>query len=137
MVYNNAARTAETYRVQQIMTASPAELTLMLYNGAIKFTKEAGQAMAQKDYEAANDSAIKAQKIINEFMCTLKMEYDFTHEWMEVYRYINQCLVEGNLRSDCGKLEEAKALITELRDAWREAMTVEKQRKEGGVQAHV
>lgn len=133
MLYNNAARTAETYRVQQIMTAAPAELTLMLYNGAIKFTIEAIKAMEIKDFEQANTSCIKAQNIISEFMATLKTDYDFTRDWMKVYQYIHDCLIQGNLESDTGKLAEAKELITEFRDTWREAMLIEKKNKNGGV----
>ena len=46
-MYKNTAQSAEAYRTQQIMTASPAELTLMLYNGAIKFTNEAMKALEE------------------------------------------------------------------------------------------
>ncbi len=131
-MYNNAARTAEMYRRQQILTASPAELTLMLYNGAIKFTNEAIKALKEKDYETTNTNCIKAQNIISEFRATLKMEYDFSRDWMAMYNYIYRCLVEGNMHSDIEKLEEAKTYITEYRDTWREVMRItgeEKARK--------
>jgi flagellar protein FliS len=122
--YNNAARTAEMYRRQQILTASPAELTLMLYNGAIKFTSEAIKALEKKDYEAVNTNCIKAQNIISEFKATLKMEYDFSKDWMAMYNYIYRCLVEGNIKGDAAKLEEARSFITEYRDTWREVMRI-------------
>lgn len=131
MMYNNAARSAETYRTQQVLTATPAELTLMLYNGAIKFTNESIKALQDKNYEQTNTSCIKAQNIISEFMVTLKMEYDFSNDWMRLYEYIQRCLVEGNLKSDLAKLEEAKGLITELRDTWREVMKLDKANKTG------
>lgn len=130
-MYNNAARSAETYRTQQVLTATPAELTLMLYNGAIKFTNESIKALQDKNYEQTNTSCIKAQNIISEFMVTLKMEYDFSNDWMRLYEYIQRCLVEGNLKSDLAKLEEAKGLITELRDTWREVMKLDKANKTG------
>lgn len=132
MYHNNAAaRSAETYRTQQVLTATPAELTLMLYNGAIKFTNEAIKALQDKKYEQANASSLKVQNIISEFMVTLKMEYDFSAEWLNLYEYIKTCLVEGNLHNDVAKMEEAKELITELRDTWREAMKIDKANKAG------
>lgn len=122
--YSNAAKTAEMYRRQQILTASPAELTLMLYNGAIKFTNEAIKALDKKDYETVNTNCIKAQNIISEFKATLKMDFDFSKDWMAMYNYIYRCLVEGNIKSDKAKLEEALHYITEYRDTWREVMRI-------------
>lgn len=136
-MYNNAARTAETYRTQQVMTATPAELTLMLYNGAIKFTGESIKYLQDKNYEQANTSCLKAQKIITEFMVTLKMEYDFSQDWLAIYDYIRRCLVEGNLKNDTTKLEEAKNLITEFRNTWHEIIKINKANKPGGDMDHV
>lgn len=135
-MYQNAAKTAETYRIQQIMTATPVELTLMLYNGAIKFTNEAIKGLQEKDYEKKNTNCIKAQNIISEFQATLKMDYDFCTAWMAVYDYIKKCLIEGNINNDALKLEEAKGLILEFRDTWHQAMKIDKANKaEAVVQA--
>lgn len=135
-MYQNAAKTAETYRIQQIMTATPVELTLMLYNGAIKFTNEAIKGLQEKDYEKKNTNCIKAQNIISEFQATLKMDYDFCTAWMAVYDYIKKCLIEGNINNDALKLEEAKGLILEFRDTWHQAMKIDKANKaEAAVQA--
>lgn len=135
-MYQNAAKTAETYRIQQIMTATPVELTLMLYNGAIKFTNEAIKGLQEKDYEKKNTNCIKAQNIISEFQATLKMDYDFCTAWMAVYDYIKKCLIEGNISNDALKLEEAKDLILEFRDTWHQAMKIDKANKaEAAVQA--
>jgi len=129
MMYKNAAKSAETYRTQQVMTATPAELTLMLYNGAIKFTSEAIKALQEKNYEQKNTYCIKTQNIISEFQVTLKMDYDFSSTWMSLYDYIKKCLVEGNIRNDVTKLEEAKNLITEFRNTWHEVMKIDKANK--------
>lgn len=128
-MYKNAAKSAETYRIQQVMTATPAELTLMLYNGAIKFTGEAIKALQEKDYEQKNTCCIKTQNIISEFQVTLKMDYDFSSTWMALYDYIKKCLVEGNIRNDVAKLEEAKELIMEFRNTWLEIMKINKANK--------
>lgn len=128
-MYKNTAQTAEAYRTQQIMTATPAELTLMLYNGAIKFTNEAMKALEEKNYEEKHTSCVKAQNIISEFQVTLKMEYDFSATWMALYDYIKKCLFEGNIQNDMEKLNEAKNLITELRNTWHEVMKIDKANK--------
>lgn len=124
----NAA--AEAYKRQQVMTATPEMLTLMLYNGALRFMTEGIEAIQEKKYEQANTSLQKAQNIISEFRITLKMEYEISHQLLPLYNYVYDRLVDGNLHSNVKPVEEAKAIITELRDAWAEAM--KKARKEKG-----
>ena len=124
---NNAA---EAYKRQQVMTATPEALTLMLYNGALRFMKEGMDAMEKKDYEQCNTSLLKAQKIIMEFQATLKMEYEISHQLMPLYDYVYNSLVEANMKSNPAKVQESIDLIKELRDAWAEAM--KKARQERG-----
>ena len=124
---NNAA---EAYKRQQVMTATPEALTLMLYNGALRFMKEGMDAMEKKDYEQCNTSLQKAQKIIMEFQATLKMEYEISHQLMPLYDYVYNSLVEANMKINPAKVQESIDLIKELRDAWAEAM--KKARQERG-----
>ena len=131
MMRQNAARSAEVYRQQQIMTATPEALTLMLYNGAIKFINESIEASKKKEYEKANTSCIKAQNIISEFRLTLKMEYEISKNLLALYNYAYDRLVEGNMNEDITKLEEAKDILSELRDAWNQAMKAVKNEKGG------
>ena len=121
---------AEAYRRQQVLNAPPEQLTLMLYNGCLKFIEEGTQTLKEKKYEAANNSLQKAQRIISEFRLTLNMDYEISHQLLPLYNYVYDRLVEGNIRSDVSKLDEAKGIITELRDAWAEAM--KKARSEKG-----
>ena len=113
---------AEEYRRQQVLNAPPEQLTLMLYNGCLKFIDEGTAAVEAKKYEDANTFLQKAQRIISEFRVTLNMEYEISHQLLPLYNYIYDRLVEGNMKSDPSKLDEAKGIITELRDAWAEAM---------------
>ena len=113
---------AEAYKRQQIMTATPEALTLMLYNGCLKFMTEGMEALEKKDYEQANISIQKAENIISEFRVTLNMDYEISHQLFPLYNYVYDRLVEGNMQSDVSKIEEAKGIITELRDAWAQAM---------------
>ena len=123
----NAA--AEAYERQQIMTATPESLTLMLYNGCLRFMTEGREALMNKDYEQANTSLQKAQNIISEFRITLKMEYDIAKQLLPLYNYVYDRLVEANLKSDVTRIDEARDIITELRDAWAQAMKKARQEK--------
>ena len=126
---------AEAYKRQQVLTATPEQLTLMLYNGCLKFIGEGIEAVKGKKYEDANTSLQKAQRIISEFRLTLNMDYEISHQLFPLYNYVYDRLIEGNLKSDIAPLEESKEIITELRDAWVGAMKkarAEKNQGKGG-----
>lgn len=123
---NNAA---EAYKRQQIMTATPEALTLMLYNGCLKFMTEGMEHIDNKEWEAANNSIQKAENIISEFRITLNMEYDIAKQLMPLYNYTYDRLVEGNIKSDTKLIQEAFDIIKELRDAWAQAMKKARQEK--------
>lgn len=122
----NAANMANAYKHQQIMTASPEELTLMLYNGAIRFIAESIQAIDHGNMEKANNSNLRAQAIITEFMATLDMQYEISQGYSKLYEYIGYRLVQANLKKDKSQLVEAKELLQELRDSWVQAMKLAK-----------
>ena len=113
---------AEQYRQQQLMNAPPEQLTLMLYNGCLRFIEDGLIAVREKRHEDANTFLQKAQRIISEFRVTLNMDYEISHQLMPLYNYVYDRLVEGNIRSKTEPIEEAKTIITELRDAWVGAM---------------
>lgn len=113
---------AEAYRRQQILNAPPEQLTLLLYNGCLKFIEEGIIAVEAKKYEDANTLIQKAERIISEFRLTLNMDYEISHQLLPLYNYIYDRLVEGNIKSDTSKLHEAKGIVSELRDAWVGAM---------------
>lgn len=123
---------AEAYRRNQILNAPPEQLTLMLYNGCLKFIDEGISAVEVKNFEGANTSLQKAQRIISEFRLTLNMDYEISHQLMPLYDYVYDRLVEGNMKSDLGQLGEAKTIISELRDAWVGAMKKARQEKGQG-----
>ena len=118
----NTTHMANAYKTQQIMTASPQELTLMLYNGAIRFIAESIQAIERKDMQKAHESNMRAQDIVREFMNTLDMQYEVSEGLDKLYDYIEYRLIQANLKKDVAQLEEAKGMLTELRDTWYQAM---------------
>ncbi len=126
---------AEAYRRQQVLNAPPEQLTLMLYNGCLKFIEEGIIAVEEKNFEEANVTLQKAQRIISEFRLTLNMDYEISHQLLPLYNYIYDRLVEGNIKSDTKILHEAKEIVSELRDAWVGAMKkarIEKAQGKGG-----
>ena len=122
---------AEAYKRNQVLNAPPEQLTLMLYNGCLKFIDEGTTAVKEKKYEHANTSLQKAQRIISEFRLTLNMDYEISHQLLPLYNYVYDRLVEGNMRSDIAQLNEAREIISELRDSWVGAM--KKARAEKGL----
>ena len=88
------------YNNSKILTASPAELTLMLYDGAIKFCNIAEEAIDNKDIEKAHNNIIKVQNIIDYLRKTLDMKYEVAKEFENIYVYLNQRLLEANIKKD-------------------------------------
>ncbi len=124
MALNNAY---EQYKENSIYTASPEELTLMLYNGLVKFLMQAQMAINEQTIDRANNCIIKAENIISEFRCTLDMKYDIAHDLDILYEYMNRRLVEANLKKDNSIIEEVLGYARELRNTWEQAMKLAKQ----------
>ena len=121
---------ARTYRNNAVLTASPGQLVLMLYDGALKALAIARDAFARpaEDYsriEVINTQLLKAQAIINELQNGLNMEAggDFARTMHELYGYHNRRLFEANMRKQVEPVLEVERLVRELRDAWAEMLT--------------
>lgn len=123
IMVNNAAN---AYRNSKVLTASPAELTLMLYDGAVKFCNIALISFEKNDYEKVNENLIKAQRIITEFRATLDFKYSVAKDFDIVYEYINRRLVEANIKKDPEIVEEALERIKDMRETWKEVMRLNK-----------
>ena len=119
---NTAAQHYAQYNQNKIMTASPAELTLMLYEGAIKFCNIAIMAIEQKDIEKANNNIVKVEKVIEEFRNTLNRKYPVAEDFDRVYVYLLQRLLEANIHKDPEILEEVNTHLRSMRDTWKEVM---------------
>ena len=115
------------YQNSRILTASPAELTLMLYEGAIKFGNMAVMGMKQKDIEKAHINLKKVQRIVAEFRATLDMKYPVAQDFENVYAYIARRLIEANIKKDVEILEEVLEHLREMRNTWEEVMKNGKQ----------
>ena len=110
------------YNNSKLMTASPGELTLMLYEGAIKFCNIAIVAIENKDIQKAHTNIVKVENIIEEFRATLDHKYPVAEDFEKVYVYIYDRLVEANMKKDKEILEEVLKHLRTMRDTWKEVM---------------
>lgn len=122
MALPNAYAQFEQYNRNKIMSASPAELTLMLYDGAIKFCNMAIMGIEQNDIQKANNNIKKVQRIIDEFRATLDMKYPVAEDFDRVYKYLLSRLLEANIKKDKQILEEVNVHLHSMRDTWKEVM---------------
>ena len=110
------------YANNKVMTASPAELTLMLYEGAIKFGNIAISAMENKEIEKAHVNIVKVQKIITEFRTTLNFKYPVANDFDRIYIYLERRLHECMATKDKEIMEEIVMHLRSMRDNWKEVM---------------
>lgn len=115
------------YNNSKVLTASPAELTLMLYEGAIKFCNIAIVAVEQKDVQKAHVNIQKTERIIDYFRQTLDMKYPVAEDFERVYSYLSGRLIEANIRKDKDILEEVNTHLRSMRDTWKEVMRINKE----------
>ena len=116
------------YMRTKIMTATPAELTLMLYEGAIRFTNIAIRGVEEKDIQKAHENIRKVENIIEELQSTLNHKYEVAKDFDNIYTYLRQRLVEANVKKDRQILEEVANHLRSVRDTWKEVMRINAQK---------
>ena len=110
------------YQQSSVFTATPEELTLMLYNGCIKAIRFAEISIDDKNYEKANFYICKAEAIIRELRNTLDMQYEISENLYNLYTYFLKRLIDANIKKDNSILEEVLHFVEDLRDTWSQAM---------------
>jgi flagellar protein FliS len=115
-----------TYKNNQVLTATPGELTLMLYEGAIKFCNIAILGIEQNNIEKTNDNIKKCRAIITELRATLNFDYPVAQDFENVYVYITQRLSDANMQKDKVILEEVLEHLRTMKDTWKEVMRLAK-----------
>lgn len=116
----------QAYQTNSVNTANPGELTLMLYNGALKFLKQAKASLAEKKWDKANEYNMRVQDIVGELMITLDQKYPVGEQMMALYEYLKDRLIEANIKKETAILEEVEGLLTQFRDTWKQAMVLAK-----------
>jgi len=112
------------YLKTKILTASPEELRLMLYDGAIKFCHQAKTTLAKKDFEASYTNLMRAQKIVLELSTSLKHDLDpaLCDKLSALYTYIYRLLVDANMNHNQAPIDEAIKLLNYERETWKMLM---------------
>lgn len=110
------------YKDNSVNFASKEQLLLMLVDGAVKYAKRAEIAIEKKDVKLAHESLVRTQDIFIELMSTLNRDAgEWAVQLFKVYDFINNKLIEVNIKKDLSLLREIVPLIQEVRDIWYEA----------------
>lgn len=117
-----SANVYDQYNRTKVETLTPGKLLLMLYDGALNNLDQAREAIAGKDIARAHEHIIKTQDIIMELMATLNMDYEISGSLYRLYEYMQQRLVESNIKKDPQILAEVATMIGDLRQTWEEAI---------------
>lgn len=110
------------YKNNKVMGASGPELTLMLYDGAIKFLNIADFAIEKNDIQKAHNNIMKTERIIEYLRNTLDMKYPVAQDFENMYSYISRRLVEANISKDREIVGEINGHMHSIRDNWVEVM---------------
>lgn len=110
------------YKNNKVLSASGPELTLMLYDGAIRFLNIADVAIEKNDIQKAHDNIIKTEKIIEYLWNTLDMKYEVAKDFENLYSYISRRLVEANMTKDREIVAEINNHMHAIRDNWIQVM---------------
>lgn len=119
------------YKKNQVETATPEEVLILLYNGAIQYLNKAKIGIEQKDNEIVNKNIMACEKIILEFMNTLDMENggELAANLHRLYDYFYRTLVSANLNKDMAKLDEILRHLKNLRETWQKAIAIAQSQK--------
>lgn len=116
----------DAYRANAVETASPEQLTLMCYDGALRFMRRSAKALEDGQLSEASAAIGRAQAIVNELNITLDMDAggEIATNLRSLYLFINRHLSEAMTTRDAVKVRQSMELIGELRGAWAEAMNL-------------
>lgn len=114
------------YRKNEIETATPGKVLILLYDGAIQFLSKARMAIEQGDTEKVTPNIFSCQKIILEFMNTLDMENggSLAENLYNLYEYFYRTLVDAGFNHDLKKIDEVLRHLKSLRETWQKAIAI-------------
>ncbi|MEN6390255.1 MAG: flagellar export chaperone FliS [Syntrophomonas sp.] len=112
----------DQYQKTTVETTSPGKLLLMLYDGMVKYLRNAGEAIEKQDVPAAHSNIVATQNILVELMATLNMDYKISESLLALYEFMYNQLVEANIKKDQGLILEVQELVMDLRQTWDQAI---------------
>lgn len=110
------------YKQNSIATATPEELTLLLYNGAIKYMNIARIKIEEKNIQEKNSALIRAQDIISELNYSLDMNYEISENLRALYNFVLERLIDANLENNTEYIDEALSIVKDMRETWVEVI---------------
>ena len=119
----HAGRAAQHYMQTQVRSSSPLELVVMLYDGILRQTAAAVDAMARKDIRARREAISKSLAIISELQSTLNMEQggDIAAQLDRLYSWMTESLMQATMTQDPGPIHDVRRILETLRDGWQQA----------------
>ena len=114
------SRPQDAYRQQDVLTANPIDVIVMLYDALKKNILVGRKKIAKNDVQGAHDHLIKAQQIVVELVNSLDMSYEISGNLLDIYEFILRTLEEANLKKDEKALEPLVEIVGDLREAWHE-----------------
>ncbi len=130
MVYGNSYGNNNPYSAyddNKLLTASDEDLTLMLYDGGVKFCNQAIIAVEKKDIMTANLKIQKCQDVVRELQVTVNRNHPQADDITRLYEYMYRRLVEANFNKDLEILQEVTDMMKEFRDLWKESVKIAKE----------
>ncbi len=122
------------YREMRLASSSPEEIVLMLYDGAIRFLKDAAREMADKNITAKVRLVEKVEKIVDYLQSCLDMKRggEIASNLNRLYTYVLMRLTEANFYNDVARIEEIIMLLGLLREGWFSVCDAGKKGEEAG-----
>jgi len=115
------AATINPYLRDAILTATPEQLQLMLYDGCIRFALQGREALEKKDYESSYEKLTRAQHIILEMLSGLN--YDVNPELCQrvasIYNFLYRKLVDACVQRDVTAIDDAVRVLRIERETWQ------------------
>jgi flagellar protein FliS len=111
---------AQSYLRTKVLTATPEQLQLMLFDGAIRFAEQARMALEKKNFEQSYNLLMRAQKIVQELQGALKPEVapELCNNLAALYSFVYRRLVDANLHQNISSLDEALGILKHQRETW-------------------
>lgn len=125
----NTATAYLQYQQNAAQSASPGELTLMLYNGLVKFLKLALAAIEKNDINGAHNALVRSQEIVAYLNETLDHQYELSQSLAALYDFMTRRLAEANLKKDGQMVREVMELAEEMRNTWLQALKIAREQR--------
>jgi flagellar protein FliS len=120
------SRPQDAYRRQDVLTASPVDLVIMLYDALKKNIILGRRGIEKKDIEGAHKHLVKAQEIITELINSLDMNYQISEELLDIYEFALRSVAEANIKKDAEPLAPVLEMVDSIREAWKEISSTNK-----------